>query len=218
MAGDTEAVLAYRQLRDLIIRTELRPGESLAEAELMKRLSVGRTPLRDALHHLDHEGLVEILPRRGTFVTEVTLSDLQQIFEVRSGLEDIVARLAVERCTPEDLERIADLLVRVERNHLTNESDVELDAELHRELLQIGRNPLLESLYRRVSDASLRLLYLTNCGMEDRGEQIATFQAVHDALAARDAEKLAELLRAHVRSFRDRVSRSIFSTADAMMT
>ena len=184
----------------------------------MKNLSVGRTPLRDALHHLAHEGLVEILPRRGTFVTEVTLSDLQQVFEVRSGLEDIVARLAVERCTPEDLEAVAELRARVERNHGSIESDVELDAELHRLLLRMGRNPLLESLYRRVSDASLRLLYLTKCGMEDRAEQIVTFQAIHDALAAHDAEVLADILRCHVRSFRDRVSRSIFSTADLMMT
>jgi DNA-binding GntR family transcriptional regulator len=218
MPGDTEAVQAYRQLRDLIIRTDLRPGAPLVEADLMKNLSVGRTPLRDALHHLAHEGLVEILPRRGTFVTEVTLSDLQQVFEVRSGLEDIVARLAVERCTPEDLEAVAELRVRVERNHGSTESDVELDAELHRLLLRMGRNPLLESLYRRVSDASLRLLYLTKCGMEDRAEQIVTFQAIHDALAAHDAEVLADILRCHVRSFRDRVSRSIFSTADLMMT
>jgi DNA-binding GntR family transcriptional regulator len=218
MAGDTEAVQAYRALRDLIIRTELRPGAPLVEAELMQRLGVGRTPLRDALHHLDHEGLVEILPRRGTFVTEVTLSDLQQVFEVRSGLEDIVARLAVERCTPDDLTAVADLLARVEHNPANSASDVELDAELHRLLLRIGRNPLLESLYRRVSDASLRLLYLTNCGMEDRLEQIATFQAIYDALAARDADALADVLRGHVHAFRDRVSRSIYSTADVMMT
>jgi DNA-binding GntR family transcriptional regulator len=218
MAGETEAAQAYRQLRDLIIRTELPPGAPLVEAELMERLAVGRTPLRDALHHLDHEGLVEILPRRGTFVTEVTLSDLQQVFEVRSGLEDIVARLAVERCMPDDLEKVGELLARVARNQRLNESDVELDAELHRQLLRIARNPLLETLYRRVSDASLRLLYLTHCGMEDRAEQLTTFQAVFDALAARDAEALSEVLRGHVRSFRDRVSRSIFSTADLMMT
>ena len=211
MAGDTEAVQAYRQLRDLIIRTELRPGAPLVEAELMTRLGVGRTPLRDALHHLDHEGLVEILPRRGTFVSEVTLSDLQQIFEVRSGLEDIVARLAVERCTAEDLEQAANLVSRAERNPTDTSSDVELDAELHQLLLRMARNPLLERLYRRVADASLRLLYLTGCGMEDGTEQIATLQAVHDALAARDATALADVLRDHVRAFRDRVSRSIFS-------
>src|SRR5688500_19977059 len=113
MAGETEATQAYRQLRDLIIRTKLRPGAPLVAADLMQRLSVGRTPLRDALHHLDHEGLVEILPRRGTFVTEVTLSDLQQVFEVRSGLEDIVARLAVARCTPDDLVQVEELCSRV---------------------------------------------------------------------------------------------------------
>ncbi len=218
MAGETEAVQAYRQLRDLIIRTELLPGSVLVEATLMKQLGVGRTPLRDALHRLDHEGLVEIVPRRGTFVTEVTLSDLQQVFEVRSGLEDIVARLAVERCTAADLRRAAELLASVQRQVAGDESDVQLDAALHRLLLQMSRNPLLEDLYRRVSDASLRLLFLTNCGMEDRAEQLRTFQDVYDALEARDAERLAHVLRGHVRSFRDRVSRSIFSAADSMMT
>lgn len=218
MAGETEAAEAYRHLRDLIIRTELRPGAPLVEAELMRRLDIGRTPLRDALHKLDHEGLVEILPRRGTFVTQVTLHDLQQIFEVRSGLEDIVARLAAERCTPDDLAAMDRLLERVDGNGASDASDVALDAELHALLLRVGRNRLLEDLYRRVSDASLRLLYLTNCGMEGRAEQRATFRAVHDALARRDADALAETLRNHVRAFRDRVGRSIFSTADVMMT
>lgn len=217
MTGDTEAVHAYRRLREKIIRTELLPGTVLVEAVLMEQLGVGRTPLRDALHRLDHEGLVEIVPRRGTFVTEVTLSDLQQVFEVRSGLEDIVARLAVERCTPDDLRRIEELLTSVKQQATTDESDVELDSELHRVLLAMSRNPLLEELYQRVADASLRLLYLTRCGMEDRAEQIHTFQEVYDALAARDADRLTNVLRSHVRAFRDRVSRSIFSAADVMM-
>jgi DNA-binding GntR family transcriptional regulator len=190
----------------------------LVETDLMRRLHIGRTPLRDALHKLDHEGLVEILPRRGTFVTQVTLRDLQQIFEVRSGLEDIVARLAVERCTEDDLAAFRHLLDRVNGNGVAEESDVTLDAELHAFLLRTGQNRLLEDLYRRVSDASLRLLYLTNCGMEDRTAQQMTFQAVYDALVDRDAAALAETLRGHVRDFRDRVSRSIFSTADVMMT
>lgn len=217
MAGETEATHAYRQLRELIIRTELRPGTALMEGDLMRRLDVGRTPLRDALQRLDHEGLVEILPRRGTFVTQVTLRDLQQIFEVRSGLEDIVARLAVERCTADDLAELATLVERASGTGVDEESDVTLDARLHALLLRTGQNRLLEEMYRRVSDASLRLLYLTACGMESRVEQHATMQAVYDALARRDAVALAETLRAHVRAFRDRVARSLFSTADAML-
>lgn len=218
MAVETEATHAYRHLRELIIRTELRPGSALVESDLMRRLDVGRTPLRDALRKLDDEGLVEILPRRGTFVTQVTLHDLQQIFEVRSGLEDIVAGLAVERCTVDDLEIMRGMTERLNGNGAADASDVALDGELHAFLLRVARNRLLEDLYRRVADASLRLLYLTNCGMEDRVEQRATFQAVHTALACHDAEALAETLRDHVRAFRDRVGRSIFSTADAMMT
>jgi DNA-binding GntR family transcriptional regulator len=216
-AGETEAAVAYRQLRDRILRAQLRPGAPLIEGELLKLLGVGRTPLRDALHQLDHEGLVEIMPRRGTFVTQVTLRDLQQIFEVRSGLEDIVARLAVERCTPADLAEFAQLRDRACGEQGSNESDVALDAQLHALLLRIGQNHLLEELYRRVADASLRLLYLTRCGMESRAEQCATLTAAHAALGQRDANALAETMRAHVRAFRDRVARSLFSAADAML-
>jgi DNA-binding GntR family transcriptional regulator len=112
---------------------------------------------------------------------------------------------------------VGELLTRAQEQAASYESDVEVDAELHRVLLTMSRNPLLEDLYRRVSDASLRLLYLTKCGMEDRAEQIRTLQEVYDALATNDADRLTNVLRGHVRSFRDRVSRSIFSAADAMM-
>ena len=150
----------------------------------MKRLGVGRTPLRDALHTLAHEGLVEIIPRRGTFVSQVTLSDLQQIFDVRSGIEAIVAQLAVSRVEDSHLEPLQNLVERAKRTE-GPESDVGLDSEFHNLLLEIANNRYLSEMYRPLADASVRLLYLTRCGMERPEEQVQVFQA---ALVSRPPE------------------------------
>src|SRR6516162_8947580 len=93
----------YDELRRLIIRTELTPGAPIEEAVLMKRLGVGRTPLREALQRLAQEDLIRNLPRRGYFVTDTSAADLLQVFEVRQSLEKLSARLAAERAGPTHL-------------------------------------------------------------------------------------------------------------------
>jgi DNA-binding GntR family transcriptional regulator len=205
----TDAYTAYRRVRDLILRTELAPGAALNEADLMRRIGVGRTPLRDALHLLQHERLVEILPRKGTFVSQVTVGDLQQIFEVRNGIEDIVARAAAARANSADVRAIRELARRAASVNKP-ESDVSIDSEFHRRLLEIANNRYLLEMYQRLADASLRLLYLTRCGMEPPKDQADTIERAANALERRDAEALGGVLRDHVRAFRDRVSGSLF--------
>lgn len=194
----------------MILRAELKPGEALSEADLMQRIGIGRTPLRDALHFLAHEGLVDIMPRRGTFVSQVTVHDLQQIFEFRSGIEDIVAHAAASRVRKSHLDELRTIIERA-TDRSGNESDVALDSNFHGLLLRIVDNRYLTEMYRRLADASLRLLYLTGCGMETPDEQIQFFTDAEQALHDRNGQALARLLREHVRAFRDRVSRSVFA-------
>lgn len=210
MPRDTDAEQVYRRLRDMIVRTELAPGMALVEADLLARTGFGRTPVRDALHRLGHEGLVEIVTRRGTFVTQVTISDLQKIFEVRSGIESIVATLAVEYCTPEDLARLGALIESQRASSGDEDGGVAIDGEVHRLLVQIGRNRFLAEIYQRVSDASLRLLYLTRCGMESKEHQAVFMAALYDALSRQDGAALERVLHTHIREFRARVGGSIF--------
>jgi DNA-binding GntR family transcriptional regulator len=212
----TDAYAAYRRVRDLILRTELPPGAALNEADLMRRIGVGRTPLRDALHLLQHEGLVEILPRKGTFVSQVTVGDLQQIFEVRNGIEDIVARAAAARADSKDVRAIRTLAQRASAVNQP-ESDVSIDQEFHARLLEIAGNRYLLEMYQRLADASLRLLYLTRCGMEPPEDQARTIRRAADALEDRDAGALGKVLRDHVRAFRDRVSGSLFEDTPVAM-
>src|SRR6202022_3490537 len=96
-----QGVLA--SLRDLIIHNELAPGKRLNERILCERLKVSRTPLREALKVLSHEGLVEILPNRGARVVSLALEDVRHLFEVIAGLEALAGRLACQRITDAEI-------------------------------------------------------------------------------------------------------------------
>jgi DNA-binding GntR family transcriptional regulator len=106
---------AYYRLRDRIVTLRLAPGSLVNERELVEQLGVGRTPVREALHRLADDGLVEVYPRRGIYVGAVDVGDLRAISELRTELEGFAARLAAERRTPDDQTAIAGLLAELAR-------------------------------------------------------------------------------------------------------
>src|SRR6266436_2032040 len=105
---------AYHAIRDLIVSLQLAPGAVIDERELMEELGIGRTPVREALRRLAHEGLVEVYPRRGMFVTGVDVRELARLSEVREVLEPEAARLAAERATETDREEMGALLAELD--------------------------------------------------------------------------------------------------------
>src|SRR3954469_2440396 len=104
---------AYHAIRGLIVSLDLAPGTVIDERELIERLGIGRTPVREALRRLAQERLVEVYPRRGMFVTGVDVRELARLSEVRVVLEPEAARLAAERATQSDRAAIGELLVEL---------------------------------------------------------------------------------------------------------
>src|SRR5918997_2647614 len=102
---------AYVELRDRIVTLQLPPGTVLREDALMTAMGIGRTPLREAVKRLALEKLVEVQPRRGTFVSAVEATDIQNITEVRAELEGYAAELAALRLDP-DTRRVAETLLQ----------------------------------------------------------------------------------------------------------
>src|SRR5918999_2449098 len=102
---------AYEELRDRIVTLHLPPGTVVREDELMHEMGIGRTPLREAVKRLALENLVEVQPRRGTFVTAVEAADIQNITEVRAELEGYAAELAALRLDP-DTRATAEALIK----------------------------------------------------------------------------------------------------------
>jgi DNA-binding GntR family transcriptional regulator len=102
------------ELRERILHHVFEPGQRLIERELSAELEVSRVPLREAILQLQTEGLVRVLPRRGAFVASFPARELDDFFALREALEPLAARLAAERTTPDDVERV--------RAHLRDEA------------------------------------------------------------------------------------------------
>ena len=99
----------YAALKREILTCEIAPGTSLFEGQLAERLQVSKTPIRDALGMLVHEGFVQVQPRQGYRVSDITLGDVQEVFQMRMLLEPAAAELAAERANADQLKRLQEL-------------------------------------------------------------------------------------------------------------
>jgi len=111
------------RLREQIYQNELAPGDAIDEMALCERFGISRTPLREALKVLDSEGLIELIPRRGSFVRRMDIEELNELFPVMVVLEGLCAREAVENCATEDLQRLEKMHEKLES--FAGQSDVD---------------------------------------------------------------------------------------------
>ena len=197
---------AYYAVRDMIVSLELRPGAVVNERELMERLGIGRTPVREALRRLAQEKFVAVYPRRGMFVTTVEIRDLAALCEVRLQLEGLAARLAAERATNEDSEELAALSGELGRKGSQREL-MALDERIHRTIYRIARNPFLEVTAEQYYVHALRIWYLALDRATELGGAVAEHAALLRAIAVGDAGEAERLVRAHVENFEDAMGR-----------
>jgi DNA-binding GntR family transcriptional regulator len=133
------------QLEDDIVNGRMRPGEQVQIETLMARFEVSRTPVREALQQLEISGLVEVLPKRGTFVAKVGIPALVHMFEVMAELEAMCARLAARRATADTLAGIREALEACEREAVSNDANAYYyeNERFHGLIYQACGNPFL---------------------------------------------------------------------------
>jgi DNA-binding GntR family transcriptional regulator len=153
---------AYHLLREAIISAEIAPGTLLRDDDLMRRFGVGRTPVREAIQQLERDGFVTVIPRRGTLVSEINITSLTGIYEVRVHLEAWEARLAAERATPEERAEAARLLGELEALEPNTGAEVllALDRRIHRFVYACGKNGHLAETLDQYHNLSLRILHV----------------------------------------------------------
>jgi DNA-binding GntR family transcriptional regulator len=151
---------AYLRLREEIIGVELPPGTVLRDEELMRRLGVGRTPVREAVQRLVRDGFVTVIPRRGTLVSEINITDLAGIYEVRAQLESWAAGLAAERAGASDHAEAEELLRELDALDASGryEELLVLDRRIHRFAYRCAKNAFLAETLDQYHNLSLRIL------------------------------------------------------------
>jgi DNA-binding GntR family transcriptional regulator len=188
-------------LRDLIVHSELPPGTRLTEAVLCERLKVSRTPLREALKVLSHEGLVEILPNRGARVVQLMLEDVKHLFEVIGALESLAGRLACERITDADICEIKAIHYQMQASFIRRDLPeyFRLNQTIHRRIVEAAGNPVLAGTHENLNARLLRARYLASQIDEERwAAAMREHELIIEALSRRAAEEIAHLLREHL--------------------
>ncbi|MEM7347338.1 MAG: GntR family transcriptional regulator [Chloroflexota bacterium] len=203
--GDSQSDIAYRTLKKKIVTLALPPASLLNESALIEELELGRTPIREALQRLALENLVVILPRRGTIVADLNMSDLQKVFELRLELEAWAASLAAERVTPEQLVEMKALFSQADK--IIQEGDhhqlIDLDMQSHRQLVQAAHNEFLEGTLERLYTHVLRLWYVSLHKISRLSTSIEEHREIIVAVEAGEGKKAAEIMRAHIMGFQD---------------
>jgi DNA-binding GntR family transcriptional regulator len=204
---DLAADRAYLAIRGLIVSLELPPGAVIDERELMQRLGLGRTPVREALRRLSQEQLVEVFPRRGMFVTNVDVRDLARISEVRLALEPEAARLAADRATDEERDELAALGDRIKRG-----ADLMgLDEQIHRAIYAAAHNDLLEKTLGEYYVLALRIWAIALDRAEDLEEAVEAHRDLIQAIVVGNGERAAATMRAHVEDFEQAMRKVLVS-------
>jgi DNA-binding GntR family transcriptional regulator len=198
---------AYYAVRDMIVSLEFRPGAVIDERELMDRLEIGRTPIREALRRLAQERLVEVYPRRGMFVTSIEIRDLARLAEVRSVLESHAARLAAERASADDTAAFGELLSELARPEHDPRALMALDERIHRQIYRAAHNTFLEKTLEEYYVLALRIWYLALNQARNLEEVVLGHRDLLEAIVEGNAESAGEAMRRHVVEFEETMRR-----------
>ena len=151
--------VVFNTLRAAILKGELKPGERLMEIALADKLGVSRTPIREAIRKLELEGLVVMAPRKGAKVASITERDLNDVLEVRKGMEVLAVSLACQRIAKEELDKLDEIerkfQAQIEAGNLTELA--ELDVEFHDTIYKATNNQRLVPAFKQPSGTDVPL-------------------------------------------------------------
>jgi DNA-binding GntR family transcriptional regulator len=203
LAYGSLAERAYHVLRDRLVMLDIAPGAPINEGRLAGELGIGRTPIRESLKKLELDHLVVSYPRRGTFATQVDITDLAEISEMRQVLEPLAARRAAQLARAE---LRADLAAKAEQiASMGTEPDdrrlMEYDIDVHRLIYRAAENPHLEETLVRLDNLATRIWCLVLERLPSVSEHIKEHVALLEAIVAKDPDRAAELAASHVTHF-----------------
>jgi DNA-binding GntR family transcriptional regulator len=193
---------AYTAIKDAILSVKLKPGTPLVETQLAEELGISKTPVRAALEELEREGFVTRILFKGTYVTEVTVKDLVEIFQLRAVLEGLAARLATPLFSPRELDQIARKLTAAETALAQGDLALcsELGKSLHDAIIDKADNLRLTLIIRNLDDHVQRFRAISDQISGRLNKSVKEHRRVLDVLRRRDADAAAQAMRDHLHS------------------
>ncbi len=190
----------FNSLREAIIIGELRPGERLMEVQLAEKMGVSRTPVREAIRKLELEGLVDMIPRKGAHVAELSIKDIMDVLEVRASLDGLATALAAERITDDELKELKHINGQftqyIEKENLNG--SIKKDAEFHDIIYRASRNDKLITILNNLREQvqRFRVIYLKDYNSPKN--LIKEHNDIFEAISLRSIEASRSLAKTHI--------------------
>lgn len=202
MAAPTQhidlATAVTSSLREAIIDGDFAPGQRLVETELADHYEVSRGPIRDALAELERSGLVELRPRKGSFVRSLTATDVHEVYSLRIALESLALRTAIEGGTT--VSDLAPLLQELETAHAANDVSAigRADMALHRAIVAAANHSRLLDAWESLADQTLLMMAALPLVDPEIQGPMGAHNAIVDAVRQADADTAVTALVGHL--------------------
>lgn len=194
---------AYRILLDRLIMLDIQPGEPIMEKQLAEEMGVGRTPLREALKRLESDHLVVTYPRRGTFASQVDVTELAHVSEVRQALEPLAARRAAEArggAWREDLLEVLDNIQDLDPDQSQRDL-LAYDLSVHRLIYSVTQNEHLSETLIRLDNIATRIWAALSDRLPSLHEHIVEHTQLIKQILDGDADAAEQTAANHVKNF-----------------
>ena len=192
--------VVYNKLKNAIVSQSVRPGTRISERDMAKKMNISTTTIKRALNKLSTEGLVEIRPRRGTYISGLSNISIEENSLIRAALEGVACRLAAKKATAEEIAGLRNQLKKMKRCTDTRDLGrlIETNTQFHMMIHDIGKNYYIKQLINvlRTFDASLRKRSLQDYQEASRG--FNEHNGVFEAIASGDEALAEEKMKQHI--------------------
>ena len=192
--------VVFHALRKAILTGKLKPGERLMEIHLAKQLGVSRTPVREAIHKLELEGLATMIPRRGAQVAQISEKGLKDVLELRRALDVFCAQIACERMTPEEEKELRETCKAFEEATRTKDTTViaKADVAFHDVIINSTRNERLITTINNLAEQIYRYRFEYIKDDSQHSRLIEEHRRLVDAILNKDPEKAGKAAGIHI--------------------
>jgi len=201
----------FNTLREAIILGELKPGERLMEVQLAEKMGVSRTPVREAIRKLELEGLVEMMPRKGAHVADLSVKDIMDVLEVRSTLDGLASSLAASRITDDEIKEMLHLhsqfVSYVEKEN--HQGQIKKDVEFHDIIYRASRNDKLIQISNNLREQVQRFRVIYIKDYSSSKDLMREHKELCDAITSRNPELAMRVAQRHIKNQEEAIIRAI---------
>jgi len=191
---------ALKEIRDAIRNGKLKPGERLVEMQLAEEMQISRFPIREALRYLEKEGLVETKPFKGTHVARFTERDMEELYSLRSSLEELAVRILIENLDGKKIKMLETIIQSMQKASQTGNLDqmISEDLRFHQTVCELSGHRKLLGVWQTLESQLQVFLNIEKDFFETAYQYVATHDPIMEAIKKRNVETAEKAIREHL--------------------